>query len=837
MKQIIVNQEQLETRIALVENGTIEEYYIQREGSRNIVGSIYKGRISNLESSLQAAFVDVGLDKNAFLHYWDMIPATEEMLEESEDDDEEEEVAVPEESAPTPEPAAVEPAESEAPAESAEDAPAEESATAGAPVEAPPEVAAESAEATATEDAPAEVPPQVAESAEATTPAAEEPTEPAEAPADDSDDQDPPAEASPIYDMAEEGGGGGEGGGGNRRGGRRRGGRRRGGRKRGNDGEQSDNNNNRNDSNSGGGSGNNNNRNRNRNRNRNNNNQNQNQDQQQQDGEGGGGRRRGGRRRGGRNRNKGQKQDQQQNQQPAPTPEPEPEPTTELGLIALLLQKIRSIFGAPEPPAPEPEPEPEPAPEPQPEQRQEGEGGGRKRKRNRKKNKGQGGGESGDNQQQDKQQNKPKEEKKKDNKRRGRRRDQEDFDLSEIPKKFHVNTEVVVQVTKGAIGTKGPRVTTNLSIPGRYVVLLPNSGHRGVSRRIQNRRERDRLRKLVRQLELPKGLGLICRTAATDLDVQEVQTDVDMLVAKWQDAQMAIHDKPSPCCVYQEPDVLERTIRDFLSSDIDEIIVDSREAHKLVQTYVERLNAKDRTKVTLYQKARPIFQYYKIKKQIEQIFSRKVTLKSGAELCIDETEALIAIDINSGKSRGGKDHPETILRTNLEAAEAVARQLRLRNIGGLVVVDFIDMRSRKDQEAVYNCMRKGVERDRAKTRMLRISRLGLMEMTRQREYESLRDAVFEDCGYCHGKGLVKSALSISVEIQRRLQEVLRRRQGKDSIIRVTVHPAVAARIRKEDKALIEEMEEKYKGQLAFRSDARIHRESYKIIDSETGEEL
>jgi ribonuclease G len=509
------------------------------------------------------------------------------------------------------------------------------------------------------------------------------------------------------------------------------------------------------------------------------------------------------------------------------------------------LRSIRAIFGGPEP-KPEPAPQPDPKPAPKQERRQEDEGasgGGRKRKNKRNKNKSKaddavegaeatGGGEP---QQKQQEKAKPKEERK-DNKRRGRRRD-DDFDLSEIPKKFHVNTEVIVQVTKGAIGTKGPRVTTNLSIPGRYVVLLPNSSHRGVSRRIESRRERERLRKLVRQLELPKGVGLICRTAATDLDVEEVQRDVDMLVSKWQDAQMDIHDKPSPCSVYQEPDVLERTIRDFLSTDVDEIIVDTREACNLVQSYVEHLNAKDRTKVTYYQKARPIFQYYKIKKQIEQIFSRKVTLKSGAELCIDETEALIAIDINSGKSRGGKDHPETILRTNLEAAEAVARQLRLRNIGGLVVVDFIDMRSRKDQELVYNCMRKGLERDRAKTRMLRISRLGLMEMTRQREYESLRDAVFEDCDYCSGKGLVKSALSVSVEIQRRLLEVLRRRQGKDGIIRVTVHPSIAARVRKEDKALIEEMEEKYNGRLAFRSDARMHSETYRIVDSESGEEL
>jgi ribonuclease G len=367
-------------------------------------------------------------------------------------------------------------------------------------------------------------------------------------------------------------------------------------------------------------------------------------------------------------------------------------------------------------------------------------------------------------------------------------------------------------------------------------VLLPNSKHRGISKRIQDREEKNRLRGIVRRLKLPRGMGLICRTAAVGLHEDAIRTDVQLLLDKISYADELRRTQTAPVCIYEEPDVVERTMRDLLGEEIDEITVDSKDTYDLMLDYVKKLDSKDRTKVTLYDKPKPIFQQLGLTAQIKGIFQRKVRMASGAELCIDETEALVAIDINSGKSRKGKDHPETILNTNLEAASEVARQLRLRNIGGLVVVDFIDMRSRKDQEKVYNCMRDAVARDRAKTRIMRISKLGLMEMTRQREHESLRDSMFENCHYCNGKGLVKSSLSVSVEIQRRLQEMLRRRRGATSI-RVTVHPDVMHRLRHEDAAILDAMENEFGGDLTFRADEHLHREEVRFADPNTGKLL
>ena len=241
------------------------------------------------------------------------------------------------------------------------------------------------------------------------------------------------------------------------------------------------------------------------------------------------------------------------------------------------------------------------------------------------------------------------------------------------------------------------------------------------------------------------------------------------------------------------------------------------------------MTKKDQTKVKLYDNPIPIFDNYKVTDQIGQIYQRAVTLPSGAELCVDETEALIAIDVNSKKSRKGKDHPETILNTNLEAAVEVGRQLRLRNIGGLVIVDFIDMRSRKDRQLVYRRMKEVVEKDRARTKILPISRLGLLEMTRQREYESLRDSTYQTCSYCEGKGLIKSSIMISVEIQRRLQEMLRRDKGITKI-KITVHPVVLSRLKHEDADILESMEKEFGGELSFRADPSIHREDFKILD-------
>ncbi len=293
-----------------------------------------------------------------------------------------------------------------------------------------------------------------------------------------------------------------------------------------------------------------------------------------------------------------------------------------------------------------------------------------------------------------------------------------------------------------------------------------------------------------------------------------------------------------PSLVYREPNLLERTVRDFLTDDIDEIVVDDPEACKLLKNQISKVTSKrSASKVTLHRKATPIFEHYGVTDQVMEIFQREVQLPGGGYICIDETEAMIAIDVNTGRNRQKMDQPEYLLQTNLAAAEEAARQMRVRNIGGLVVIDFIDMRSAKDRDQVYRLMRKLVKEDRAKTKILPISRLGLMEMTRQREHESLKDAVLDVCPYCSGSGRIKSPMTMSVEIQRRLQEIFKRQTHREDLsIRVIIHPSVLARLKNEDSAHLMELEEKFGKNLTFRADPTIHHEKFKIIDPETGVE-
>ncbi len=410
--------------------------------------------------------------------------------------------------------------------------------------------------------------------------------------------------------------------------------------------------------------------------------------------------------------------------------------------------------------------------------------------------------------------------------------------VKDIPKMFPAGSELLVQVTKGPIGTKGARITTNLTIPGRYLVMLPYSDHIGLSSKIDDGKERDRLRKILAELDLPDGMGLICRTVGEGRKAIFFRRDLDMLLELWNRVETFLEKPKAPALVYKEPTLLERTVRDFLTDDIGEIVVDDPEACSFLRDAFRRFVGQDfDTKVILHNRAEPIFDRYKVAEQVKDIFNRVVQLPSGGYICVDETEALVAIDVNSGRNRSAKDHPEVILKTNMEAAEEVARQLRLRNIGGQVVIDFIDMRNQKDRDMVLKQMRKFVRNDRAKTRLLPLSKFGLMEMTRQREHESIKDAVFDNCPYCNGTGRIKSSISMSVEIQRRLHEVLKRNKREKGLsIRVIMHPTVLARLKNEDADLLNELESKYGKDLSFRADASIHMEQFKLVDPETNVE-
>jgi ribonuclease G len=420
-----------------------------------------------------------------------------------------------------------------------------------------------------------------------------------------------------------------------------------------------------------------------------------------------------------------------------------------------------------------------------------------------------------------------------------KRRDKPRITQKDIPRLYPPGSEIIVQVTKGPIGTKGPRVTTNLALPGRYLVLLPNSDQSGISRKIENQEERQRLKKILRGLHIPDGMGVIIRTVGEGQQARYFIRDLALLLEEWQLINEKIQKQPTATCVFQEPDLVERTVRDFLTEDVERIVIDNHREYERVRNMIGRISKRSIMKVKLYSESQPVFDRFNITKQLENAFTRQVHLKSGGYIVIDETEALVAIDVNTGRHKGGKDQDSTIVRVNLEAAEEIARQLRLRNMGGLIVLDFIDMRGRRDQQAVYNKLREGLRRDKAKTHVLPISQLGLMEMTRQRHSESVRASVYDDCPYCKGRGKVKSNLTMSVEIQRKLGEILKKRTRDESDfqLRIIVNPTVLERLRTEDEKLLIDMEKKYFGKLSFRADPAFHAEQFKIVNVATNEEL
>lgn len=413
--------------------------------------------------------------------------------------------------------------------------------------------------------------------------------------------------------------------------------------------------------------------------------------------------------------------------------------------------------------------------------------------------------------------------------------------VKDIPGLYPPGTDIVIQVTKGPIGTKGPRTTTNLSIPGRYLILMPYSEGCGISRKIEDPQERKRLKQMLNELTIPEGMGVIVRTAGEGKKTRYFVRDLHILLKKWEEITRKMQTERSPACLYQEPDLVERTVRDFLTEEVDRVLIDNKDEHARMQELVSQISKRSRSKIAAYNDSIPIFERFNIERQIEQTGQRKVTLPSGGEIVIDETEALIAVDVNTGshKARGG-DEKNVIYAVNLEAATEIARQIRLRNIGGLIIIDFIDMKERRHRNAVYDKMVEAMSEDKAKNHILPISTLGIMQMTRQRQSESLSSNLYVDCPYCRGRGIVKSATTMSVELQRKLSSVVRRLQlrhdGKEYSLRVMVHPSILERIRSEDADLLVRMEKLFGVKLAFRADPNYHVENFKIINALTGEE-
>lgn len=403
----------------------------------------------------------------------------------------------------------------------------------------------------------------------------------------------------------------------------------------------------------------------------------------------------------------------------------------------------------------------------------------------------------------------------------------------DIPKLYPIGSEVLLQVSKGPIGTKGPRVTTNISLAGRYMVLMPRNDQFGISRKIEDPKERARLRKVMEKLQVPEGMGIILRTVATGQRLRFFVRDLSILLEQWAGIEDRALKNNAPICVFREPDLIERTVRDFLTDEIEEVLCDDADAVQRMKDLVGKISRRSKKLINLFEDKEPIFEKLKIQKQIDDAFFRQVWLPSGGYIVIDETEAMIAVDVNTGRA---KNQDKMILQTNIEAAREVARQLKLRNIGGLIVVDFIDMRGRRDQQAVYRAMKDQLKHDKAKTQALQISQLGLMEMTRQRLHESLNMTVTEPCHYCQGRGRVKTPESMSVELQRSISTVLSKRPECNELI-VIVHPDLMERLKTKDSELLIDLERRHQARLTFRSDPAFHREKIAVVDGATNKEI
>ncbi|GIW97930.1 MAG: ribonuclease E [Pirellulaceae bacterium] len=370
---------------------------------------------------------------------------------------------------------------------------------------------------------------------------------------------------------------------------------------------------------------------------------------------------------------------------------------------------------------------------------------------------------------------------------------------------FKRGDEVVVQVIKEGIGTKGPTLSTYISIPGRYLVLMPALGRVGVSRKIEDEKQRKTLKQTLLELNPPKGLGFIVRTAGQDRTRKELSRDMAYLLRLWKVIVKRIKNQPAPCDIYEESDMIIRTIRDIFTEDIDAILVDEAAAYERAREFLQLVMPRYVNRLKLYEGKEPLFHKYDLEREIAKIQRRVVPLKEGGSIVIDPTEALVAIDVNSGSFRTDSSAEETAFQLNMAAAKEIARQLRLRDLGGVIVNDFIDMRKESHRRKVERALRDAMRRDRARTKILRTSPFGLIEMTRQRIRPSLKRSVYEDCPCCDGRGVVKTAESMAIEVVRIL--IMACQQPRASRVTVRVNDKVAAYLNNRKRREVIQIEE------------------------------
>jgi len=393
--------------------------------------------------------------------------------------------------------------------------------------------------------------------------------------------------------------------------------------------------------------------------------------------------------------------------------------------------------------------------------------------------------------------------------------------------KIKVGQEIMVQVAKEAIPPKGARVTTNISLPGRYLVFMPNSTNLGISHRIEEEKERERLKKIVQKIK-PKNAGLIIRTVAWGKDLEDFLPDLDFLTRLWNKIKKREGKAKAPMLLHEDLTLTYRIIRDLLTEEVEEIVINSKNEHKNMLRFLKTLSLSElEPRVTLYAGEKPIFEEYNIEKEINKGLQKKIWLKCGGYLVFDQAEALTVIDVNTGKFVGKKDMRKTILKTNLQAAEEIGLQLRLRDIGGIIIIDFIDMDNQEDIEKVVNKLGESFKKDKTKSNIVQNTELGLVELTRKRSRRDLENMLRTTCPYCSGTGRVLSAETVSNMVLRKLEELCN--TSRAEAVLLAVHPKVEENLSGAKMLLIKQLEKKGRKTIYIKSSKNIHIERIDVV--------
>jgi ribonuclease G len=398
-----------------------------------------------------------------------------------------------------------------------------------------------------------------------------------------------------------------------------------------------------------------------------------------------------------------------------------------------------------------------------------------------------------------------------------------------LEKQISRGEEILVQVAKDPLGTKGARVTSHISLPGRYMVFMPGTHHIGISRRIESDEERKRLREVAQGLKTEQG-GFILRTACEGRSKREIQRDLRFLTKLWERIQTKSATAAAPALIHQDLDLIVRAIRDFFTADTAQVVVDAPKDHRRIIDFVYNFMPRLKSKIVLHSEKSPVFEQYAIEEKITKALERRVWLRSGGYIIIERTEALTAVDVNTGRFVGKRNQEETILKTNMEATQEVVRQLRLRNVGGIIIIDLIDMEKEGNRKKVYDALKEALKRDKARTNILKISELGLVEMTRQRTRESLENQLLRSCPHCDGRGKIKSPATVAYEILR----AIRRQQTNGEVdhnIVVRMHPDIANFLYDEKNNSLENLERDINRRIIIKASQDFHQEKYEITES------